>query len=255
MQEFKIMSNMKYLASSLICFSLVSACKKAPDLSTGITEQNIKPVDLLSNTKFKTLMVDFVYDGGYPPSADAINNLKNFLGLILNKTGGVQIIVKEISGTGKENISIEDVKDIEKKNRSYFSQGSILGVFVYFANSDFSGNSGNNKVLGTHYGPTSIVLFGKTIKSLTGGIAKPSFATLETAVAEHEFGHAMGLVDHGTPMVSSHMDNDHPKHCINTNCLMHYRIETADIILNLTGGAVPEPDNNCIADLRNNGGK
>ena len=50
---------------------------------------------------------------------------------------------------------------------------------------------------------------------------------VEQATLVHEFGHVMGLVDNGIPMVSDHLDPDHPRHCTNEECVMYWQNEGA----------------------------
>jgi hypothetical protein len=205
--------------------------------------------------KFNNLAVDFVYDIGHPPSPETIKALRDFLWARLNKPKGINILLREINGTGKENISLADISEIEQKNRSLYSKEENLTSFVYLANAAYTESTGNNKTLGINYASTSIVLFGKTINSFSSGAGTPSYALLETTISEHEFAHLMGLVNKGSGMVSSHVDAAHGKHCTNSNCLSYYLVETSDIVSNLTGGKVPDLDTNCIKDLRRNGGK
>jgi hypothetical protein len=245
----------KIFCTLIILFLSVPGCKKIGQKSQGITESKIKPVDFLSSSKYKSLMIDFLYDQGYPPSTETVNNIKSFLSARLNKPSGIQVILREVSGNGKTALSVAEIQAIEKKNRSYFSDGAILSAFVYLAHSDYSENAGSNKVLGVHYDVTSIALFGKTLREFSGGLTKPSYANIETTVLEHEFGHVLGLVDHGTPMSSPHIDSGHGQHCNNSGCLMYYLAETSDIVANLLGGVIPALDNNCLNDLKNNGGK
>jgi hypothetical protein len=244
---------MKTRLSGLILVALLAGCVKS-NQNPGQSETGIVPSDFLSDSKYKTLYIDFLYDQGSPPSAETISNLKTFLNNRLNKSGGIQIVQREFNGNGKGVISIAEVEDIEKKSRSYFSKGNMLGAFVYFVNSDYNNNQGSSKVLGMTYAATSIVIFGKTIHSYSGNFGQPSYAMLETTVAEHEFGHVMGLVNNGTSMVKQHLDAAHDKHCSNAACLMYYAAETSDIVQNLLAN-VPSLDQNCIDDLRNNGGK
>ncbi len=88
-----------------------------------------------------------------------------------------------------------------------------------------------------------------------GGLAQPSRAAAETAVINHEFGHLLGLVNNGTPMIGDHQDEPHGKHCDNSKCLMYYAAETSDLLANLLTGAVPGLCVNCENDLKGNGGK
>lgn len=64
-----------------------------------------------------------------------------------------------------------------------------------------------------------------------------------------------GLVNKGTALTSLHQDGVHGKHCSNSGCLMYYEAETSDIINNLLGDPIPSLDQNCINDLKANGGK
>jgi predicted Zn-dependent protease len=50
---------------------------------------------------------------------------------------------------------------------------------------------------------------------------------VEQATLVHEFGHVMGLVDNGIPMVSDHLDPDHLRHCTNEECVMYWQNEGA----------------------------
>ncbi len=245
---------MKIIFKLILLVAFIQSCKKGPS-KAETAESLITPVDFLSDYKFKSLRIDLVYDQGHSPSPETINNIKSFLLKRLKKPEGILVNLKEINGTGKINISLEDIKEIERKNRTYYSKENSLACFIYLANGDYSENTGSNNILGINYGSTSIVLFGKTINSLTGGIGKPSYAVLETTVCKHEFGHLMGLVNKGSGMVTSHIDARHGKHCNNPNCLTYYLVETSDVVSNLLGGNIPDLDSNCIKDLRSNGGK
>ncbi len=244
----------KVILRLMVIAAFLPACKKAPTkLETA--ESLIIPADFLSDSKFKSLTIDLVYDEGHPPATETINTVKKFLADRLNKSNGIKIILKEIKSNTKSVLSLADISSIENANRSYYSKESGLACFVYLANSDYSENAGSAKILGIAYGSTAIVLFGKTMNEFSGGLGKPAYHVLESAVAEHEFGHIMGLVNNGTSMVTAHMDAAHGKHCNSTDCLMYYLSETSDIFSNLLGGNIPVLDSNCIKDLRRNGGK
>jgi len=235
----------------ILCF-VFSGCKKK---NKAHSELKVTPVNFLSDTKYKKLVIDLVYDKGAPPSLETINSIKNFLNAHINKPAGIDIILKEINGTGKTQVSLADITQIESTSRVNATNGDILTAFVYLVNAGYSENSNGYKTLGIQYATNSIALFGKTMRDNSGGITKPQYNILETTVALHEFGHILGLVDAGTEMISAHMDAPHGHHCSNNRCLMYYATETTDIIKNLVGGSIPPMDNNCLNDLKNNGGK
>jgi predicted Zn-dependent protease len=100
-----------------------------------------------------------------------------------------------------------------------------------------------------------MALFERTIQDLSGGLTQPEQSRLESVVLQHELGHILGLVNAGTAMVTNHQDAPHGRHCTNTNCLMHYTVETGNVVQNLLDGSLPQLDSNCLSDLRANGGK
>ena len=65
---------------------------------------------------------------------------------------------------------------------------------------------------------------------------KPSIAgttmseQVEQVTLVHEFGHAIGMVNRGVPMVEDHHDTDHGAHCSNPDCVMYWTVEGADIV-------------------------
>ena len=119
-----------------------------------------------------------------------------------------------------------------------------------------SSDTGSLKILGQAYGSSSMVLYEKTIQSLsTTPVTQPSRTVLETTVIEHEMGHILGLVNIGSSPQSVHQDTAHGAHCTTTSCLMYYLSDTGDIVSNLLGGTVPSLDAACLQDLQANGGK
>jgi hypothetical protein len=239
------MKTIKILFAAFIILFTAEACKK--DKRDFIFP--VQPHDFLSSSKYETLIINITYVEGYQPSAAALTNLQNFLNARLNKPGGITYVYKSISSPAKSSYTIDDLRELEKDYRSSYSKRKTLVAFVFFADAPYS----QGDVLGIAYGNSSIGIFEKVIKDHSGGIGQPQEDILETTVLEHEFSHLMGLVDNGSKMVTGHSANG--KHCNNENCLMYYATETTNIMANIIGGQVPELDNNCIADLRKNGGR
>lgn len=235
----------------LLLMVIVSSCKKDPLK----TEEKIGPHDLLSDKKYEKMVVTVVYEKGFNLNVQTIKNLQGFLASRLNKPQGFVFNEREIAFQGETIVSVGDLINIEKQFRTDFSAHKTLSVFIFVSAGDYAGNEGNSKVLGIAYGNTSIALFGKTINGYSGGLTQPPREILESTVAEHEFGHLMGLVDNGTNMMDYHRDVNNGHHCDKKECLMYYAAETSDIVGNLLGGQVPSLENYCIRDLQFNGGK
>ncbi|HLG03758.1 MAG TPA: peptidase [Bacteroidia bacterium] len=240
----------------LLLFTLLAApvadgCRK--DYRDNLLK--IKPEHFLSDDKYNRLDVELVFVQGYGPTQQTVAHITNFLTARLNKPSGINITSREISPTGRGSVSSEDLRDLEKQHRTKFTKGKTLAAFFFFVDAPFSGNSGNEKTLGVAYGTTSMAVFSQTVYEYSGGFGQPSRFTLETAVAEHEIGHLLGLVDNGTDMKTFHRDESHGKHCTEQNCLMYYQVETNNILLNILQNNIPELDQNCLNDLKANGGK
>lgn len=243
----------------LILFLIITGCDNddSPPTTPGDSNNTTKivPNDFLSEQKYNKLIVEIQYIEGFAPTATTVSNLQDFLEQRLNKSAGITITQKAIPSTGKQAYTADDIRSVEKVNRTQHAADKTLTAYFFFADSDYAGNTGDAKVLGIAYGSSSMAIFEKTIHQFSGDITQPPATTVETAVVLHEFGHILGLVNNGTSMASPHQDEPHGKHCNNEQCLMYYATETSDIITNLVGGNIPTLDTQCLNDLRANGGK
>lgn len=201
----------------------------------------------LSSSQYQSLELEVSYMKGYQLTDAVINHLTNYLQTYLNKPGGIKFYPQLINSTATTTMGINDVVALEKKVRTKFTRPGVIAVHIMVLDAEFT----EYTVLGNAYWNTSMAVYGRTIDRYSGGNGQVSPDQLFITLIEHEFGHLLGLVDQGTTMVTQHKDVNNGAHCINPYCLMHHVIETT------SSGApqVPILDNNCIADLRNNGGK
>ncbi len=249
-----VMNYYKTLATLFLIIVTAVSCNKEKNTITASTDY-IRPNDFLSANRYKTLIVEVDYMNGYQPTQAAIDNAVDFLLERLNKPKGIKVVLKNIPALNKNTYTISDIKNIELVNRNHYPAAEILTAYVLFLDGGYIQDNQNTKILGVSYSSTAVAIFEETIKNYSGGVTQPSQTTLETAVINHEFGHTLGLINNGTPLQSQHQDINHGHHCNDSDCLMYYTAETSDIVGNLVGGNIPELDDNCIADLRANGGK
>ncbi|MEO6452725.1 MAG: M12 family metallo-peptidase [Ginsengibacter sp.] len=248
----------KLAALIIVSLFIASGCNKK-DIVTNlapIQSENNKITgasanELLASSKYTSLKIEIQYMPGFPPDANALNNTMAFLNSLINKPAGIVVTQTQINSSGKSSIDINDIASIEQNNRTTFSSGNQISVYILFADAGYS----DPKVLGVAYRNTSLCLFAKIINNNSGAIGQVSRTKLETAVLEHEIGHILGLVDIGSPMQTNHKDGAHGNHCNNTNCLMYYTSETTDLLGFLVTGNIPVLDANCINDLHFNGSK
>ncbi|MBL3654951.1 zinc metalloprotease [Fulvivirga sediminis] len=247
-------------AALLICLLIFATTGCKDDDNAQPTASTSLPVgassqDFLSDENYQSLTIEIQYMAGYEPSDQVLDNLKKFLSSILNKPSGIIFIKNEIAAEGKTTYSAEEIRTLEKDKRTQFSNSSNMAAYFVFLDGGYDKDSSSSKVLGIAYQNSSMAIFQKTIKSLSGGLGQPSTNLLNSTVTQHEFGHILGLVNNGTDMVSQHQDDAHGKHCNNADCLMYWTVENSNDLSDFLGMSNPPSlDTNCLTDLKANGG-
>ena len=235
---------------SIISLSLFFASCQKEDI-TGTSDYQTLGVsahDLLTAAPYSQLQIEIHYMPGQAPDASVSAALVSFLNTYINKPSGIQVSQREIPASSKAVLTLNEIADIEKKYRSSFTAYHLIAVHILITDGSYQASD----IFATSYWNTSFCLFGKTINESSGGPGQVSRTTLLTNIFEHEFGHLLGLVNQGSPMQKNHRDTDNGAHCDNTNCLMYFELETSGFNGN---NIVPLLDNNCLADLKANGGK
>ncbi|HYW35607.1 MAG TPA: hypothetical protein VE868_09395 [Balneolaceae bacterium] len=195
---------------------------------------------------------------GYKPTGQALDSLVAFLNRRLHKNtiSRSNIMLTQISDGNQSSYTASDLRNMEAKNRSHFTSGNTLWTYIQVLDGNYSDSSNQNgKVLGLSYYNTSIAIFEKAIRSISGGLGGPPRYKVEGTVIDHEFGHLFGLVNNGTPMVQDHQDTAHGHHCNVKSCLMYYAVETSNTFNNVFNGSIPHIGHYGVADLQANGGK
>lgn len=246
----------KYIVPLLLSAVLFAQCSKKDAEAVIDKSLNLKSVgasakDFLSADKYSSINVQLQFMPGFAPDAAALNNLTAFLNTLLKKPAGITFNQTPIVASGKSVLNIDDISALEKANRTQFTNGNILSVYVVYVDASFS----TANVLGAAYRNTSLVIFGPTLANNSGGLNQTTRTKLETTILDHEFGHLLGLTNLGTAMVTAHEDGAHMSHCNNSSCLMYFSTQTSMMGGFLVSAPIPVLDANCKADLTANGGK
>jgi hypothetical protein len=236
----------KYLCT-LFFILLVFSCTKEPQNRV----RDFKTVGasacyFLSAGNYPSLTVEISYMPGYGPDAGAINNLHSFLARHLNKPAGINIVLKELPASGETVLTLGEVQSLEKRYRSIYSDESNIAAHILIVDADYD----NHNIQAFSYYNTSICIFGKTISDHFSEAGERTYYLLLSTLMQHEFGHLLGLVGWGSPIVMSHQDPANGHHCTNPKCLMYYSINST-----MYEGITPSLDADCLADLKANGGK
>jgi len=241
-----------FLAVTLLFFACKKQSNTSPDaLPDAYSNQGVgqSAHDLLSADKYTAINIQVQYMPGFPLDTATITRVRDYLAMLCKKPGGVTITQTQIGANG-DSITVERAAVLEKQNRTAYTSGTTLALYVMMADSyDTSVN-----ILGFAYRNTSVCMIGKDIYDHSGGSGQMSRVSLECSVLEHELGHLLGLVNLGTQMLTPHQDVAHGNHCTNTACLMYWQLETHSVFHTIPNNTIPALDSNCRMDLTANGG-
>lgn len=233
------------------------------DKSANLFSTGDSANDILTNDTFTKLLIEIGYVSGFQPSAEAINNFQAFLQARTFKQD-IEIQYLELPSPNENDLSLQEVADLESDNRTAYNEGSTLAIYIYFADApaDTDDPQEGTVTLGAVYRNTSMVIYESTVRDLAVNSSQVTIADVETAALNHEFGHLLGLVDLGSPPVNSHEDPNAEHHCDINGCLMRAELQFGGGLLGMinkriSSGKAPVPglDAECITDLQANGGR
>lgn len=256
------------------------------DKSQNLLATGVSANDLLSNANFDRILVEIGYVDGFRPTEQTMDN---FVQYIQNHTfkQDIEIQYLELESPGEEDLTLQEIADLEEANRTAYNDGSTIAIYIYFADAPSDGDDEDEGLvtLGAVYRNTSMVIFERTIRNLANRSITISITDVETATLNHEFGHLFGLVDIGTVPVNDHEDPEAPNHCVVDGCLMQGQLTFGSpsaralvssankelvsacslpgqsVLRMLEANAarnmaiVPDLDPECVLDLQNNGGR
>jgi len=253
---------------------LLIGCSKDSDITSSNSSSTIdksgnrlttgaSASDLLANTNFDKLLIEIGYVSGHQPTTEAITNFENFLRARTYKEN-IEFKYTPLTSPGEETLTLDEVVDLENKNRTEYNDGSTLAIYIYFADapSDSDNPDEGTVTLGAVYRNTSMIAYEATIRDLANASSVVTVADVETATLFHEFGHLFGLVNLSTQSVNDHEDPDASNHCNVAGCLMRAELEFGTSLLKSMQNraskglaSIPEFDSECLLDLQKYGGR
>lgn len=200
----------------------------------------------VTDETYSELIIEIQFMEGVEPEPEALEAVSAFFEQHLQKDDIIIIEPQQVPSLNQNVYNIDDLVTIEENNREFYTNENQLTAYILIVDGEFL----NQDSPSVAYFNTSIALFGTTINTISGPQQfDPSKESVEATLMKHQFGHLMGLVNNGTEMVQNHQDAPNGVHCTVEECLMNFRINSANFYQNLFQDAEFELDPFCEADL------
>lgn len=169
---------------------------------------------------------------------------------------------------------LDDMTLVEKQDKSSWTAADILGfaekyakkktvnkkpvIHAIFVKGHYKDQEGiKSNIIGINITGTLIITIFKDVVENMGNTTDDNFAKFsEQSTLVHEVGHAFGLVNNGIKQSSEHHDHEHGAHCSNEKCVMYWKNEGREEMLDfikayLTSGSEIMFGTKCMNDFKN----
>ena len=235
-----------FLVVTLVAASTLAGCSLLPNALNPDSRSAVgsDAKDLVSAGKYPNLLIQLDYPSGYEPNDAALSDFVSVIAQATGRDASHITFDKEavIPAEPGKKYTWDEIQGLENAHRTKHTGGDTAAVYMVYVAGGSQEDTGNGVVLGAAYHGTSIVMFKGNIQANSGTSTlsgKPPEQYVERAVLIHEFGHAMGLVNLGAPMVHPHEDttgdgtgqdgHDPARHGHSTdrNSVMYWAVESS----------------------------
>ena len=231
------------IALLILCLGLWVGCSKSSptpdevvkvDKSANLLSTGDSAADILSNNNFDKLLIEIGHVTGFKPTQASIDAFINFIKRYTFKQD-IEIVYTELASPNEESLTLQEIANLERDNRTAYNNGTTLALYIYFADAPSEDDDEDEGLvtLGAVYRNTSMIIHEVTVRKLSGQSAFITNTDVETATLTHELGHLFGLVNLGSPTVNEHegtyineagteVGNNH---CTVNGCLMREELQ------------------------------
>lgn len=180
---------------------------RAVDKTPNLQGTGDSAVDLLTNDIFSSLRVEIAYVTGFRPTQEAMDGFITYLKERTFKEN-IELVYSELDSPDEENLTLDEIADLEEDNRTLYNDGETLAIYIYFADAPAEDDDEEEGLvtLGAVYRNTSMIIHEATVRKLADQSIFISDADVESSTLNHEFGHLFGLVNLGITPVNDHED-------------------------------------------------
>jgi hypothetical protein len=184
-------------------------------------------------------------------------------GGFIHKTDGIRLEIDqqfEDTRGADRPYSFEEIKGLVSQYRTIDADSTAAGLYLLYVDGTYETDTEELYTLGFAYGGSVIVIFRDNVRRATdrklAGAPIAAIRATETSLLIHEFGHILGLVNNGTPMVNNHQDKEHGAHDTDEDCVMFWQADgpsIADTIATQFGLGKQDAlkfGDSCLADLK-----
>ena len=225
----------------------------------GLFSADVSPRDYLRDLDYTLWIIEVDYAEGERPPDSALSLLRDRMQSVVRKPDGVEVRMDEVLEREETTWGTDSLRQLRRDHQDEETDGHTVVTHLSFVAGHSGEDDDEGRVLGVAIDHRQVVIFSQTVKSSCTVTSLPPclYSTEEVfgAVVVHEFGHILGLVNNGIPMVSDHQDESHGAHSDNPDSVMYWAVETTDIFQSLTGELPNQFDADDRADLRAAGGR
>lgn len=223
------------LAAIFLSLSLVN-CGGGPDVERHLGYLRADP--------FPRLVIEIDYVGDSRPHPNLEAELEEELHEILDKPGGIDIVLDEQIGSRGENHrwGTGELIDLSEDSKDLEIADDTTRIHVLYLDGHSASDGDGGLVLGLAWANSSIAIFKKSVLRgcRLGGMPSPELQEMlcekaEKSILVHELGHVFGLVENPLPMLEDHRDREHGRHCTNKECVMYWQHRIGRIFAILKG--------------------